>query len=135
MPGIGAGDASLPWVHQRAYPTLRARVVAHAGVYKPQKVLIEDTGVGIVLVQELRKAAAFSVIPVKPDRDKLTRMSIQSAKFESGQVFFPREASWLPDLEAEFFAFPQSRHADQVDSISQALAYGASGYDATMSWV
>jgi predicted phage terminase large subunit-like protein len=117
------------------YPTLRARVVAHASVYKPQKVLIEDTGAGTALVQELRKTAALTVIPVKPERDKFTRMSIQSAKFESGQVFFPREAAWLPDLEAELFAFPQSRYDDQVDSISQALAFSATGYDATLSWV
>ena len=50
-------------------------------------------------------------------------MSIQSGKFESGQVFFPNHEPWLADLEAEPFAFPNSRHDDQVDSISQALAY------------
>jgi predicted phage terminase large subunit-like protein len=98
-------------------------------------VLIEDTGVGTALIQELKKAASLTVIPVKPDRDKVTRMSIESAKFESGQVLFPREAPWLPELEAELFAFPQSRNDDQVDSISQALAYDATGYDVTMSWV
>jgi hypothetical protein len=36
-------------------------------------------------------------------------------------VFFPERAPWLPELEAELFAFPGSRHDDQVDSISQAL--------------
>jgi hypothetical protein len=35
---------------------------------------------------ELKKAH-FSVIAVKPERDKVTRMSIQTGKFESGQVF------------------------------------------------
>src|SRR5215218_10122994 len=48
---------------------------------------------------------------------------IQSGKFESGQVFFPKEAPWLADLEAELFAFPSGRHDDQVDSISQALGH------------
>jgi len=48
-------------------------------------------------------------------------MSIQSAKFESGQVLFPPPSLMAPELEAELFAFPQSRHDDQVDSISQAL--------------
>jgi predicted phage terminase large subunit-like protein len=50
-------------------------------------------------------------------------MPIQSAKFENGQVFFPNEAPWLADLEAELFAFPNGRHDNQVDSISQALSY------------
>jgi DNA modification methylase len=40
---------------------------------------------------------------------------------EAGQVFLPERAPWLPDLEAELFTFPGSRHDDQCDSISQAL--------------
>jgi phage terminase large subunit-like protein len=39
-----------------------------------------------------------------------------------GQVFLPERADWLPDLEAELFAFPGARHDDQCDSISQAPA-------------
>jgi predicted phage terminase large subunit-like protein len=53
-------------------------------------------------------------------------MSIASAVFEAGQVHFPEHASWLPDLEAELFSFPGSRHDDQVDSISQAINHGMS---------
>jgi phage terminase large subunit-like protein len=30
-------------------------------------------------------------------------------------------AAWLPELEAELFAFPGSRYDDQCDSISQVL--------------
>jgi phage terminase large subunit-like protein len=56
-------------------------------------------------------------------------MSMETPKFASGQVFFPTEAPWLADLEAELFAFPNSLHDDQVDSISQALAYEHSGYN------
>jgi phage terminase large subunit-like protein len=38
-------------------------------------------------------------------------------------VFFPKEAPWLRDLEDELYAFPNGRHDDQVDSISQALGH------------
>ena len=48
-------------------------------------------------------------------------MAVASAKFEAGQVLLPERASWLPDLEAELFVFPGSRHDDQCNSISQAL--------------
>ena len=48
-------------------------------------------------------------------------MSVTSAVFEAGQVYLRTQAPWLPDLEAELFAFPGSRHDDQIDSISQAL--------------
>ena len=104
------------------FPTLRTKVSEHAKLHKASHILIEDAGVGTALIQEL-KTAHFSVIAVKPEYDKKIRMSIQSAKFESGQVFFPKEAPWLADLEAELFAFPSGRHDDQVDSISQALGY------------
>jgi predicted phage terminase large subunit-like protein len=111
------------------YPTLKALALEHAQLHRPSKILIEDTGVGTALVQELR---GFSAIPVKPERDKQTRMSIQSGKFESGWVYFPTRAPWLPDLEAEVFTFPNSRYDDQVDSISQALAHDMNyGWDAT----
>jgi predicted phage terminase large subunit-like protein len=78
--------------------------------------------VGTALAAELQDAG-LSAIAIKPELDKKTRMSIQSGKFESGQVLFPNQAPWLADLETELFAFPNGRHDDQVDSISQALAH------------
>jgi predicted phage terminase large subunit-like protein len=109
------------------FPTLRAKVSEHAKLHKAAQILIEDAGVGTALIQEL-KTAHFSVIAVKPEYDKKIRMAIQSAKFESGQVSFPKEAPWLVDLEAELFAFPSGRHDDQVDSVSQALGHKSPSY-------
>src|SRR6516162_10894917 len=97
-------------------------MIQSASQNKPDTILIEDIGVGTALLAEL-KQAGLSAIGVKPEHDKVTRMSIQSAKFESGRVRFPREAPWLSGLEAELFSFPNGRHDDQVDSISQALAH------------
>jgi predicted phage terminase large subunit-like protein len=108
------------------YPTLKARAISHARVHKPAKILIEDAGVGTALVRELQNAG-LSAIAAKPEHDKKIRMSIQSGKFQSGRVFWPNQAPWLPDLEAEVFTFPNARHDDQVDSISQALAHEMSG--------
>jgi phage terminase large subunit-like protein len=48
-------------------------------------------------------------------------MAVASAKFEAGEALLLERASWLPDLEAELFSFPGSRHDDQCESISQAL--------------
>jgi predicted phage terminase large subunit-like protein len=104
------------------FPTLRTRVSEHAKLHKASHILIEDAGFGTALIQEI-KSTDFKVIPVKSEYAKKIRMEIQSVKFANGQVFFPKEAPWLPDLEAELFAFPRCRHDDQVDSISQALGY------------
>jgi predicted phage terminase large subunit-like protein len=109
------------------YPTLKSRLIMHAGVHRPEQILIEDAGVGTALIAELSNANLVA-LQVKPDRDKVTRMSIQSAKFEAGLVYFPERGPWLDELEAELFAFPNGRHDDQVDSISQALAHEFSNY-------
>ena len=103
------------------YPSLKARAIAHASEYKPQKILIEDTGIGTALVGDL-KNVGLTAIAVKPEHNKKIRMSIQSAKFQSGLVFFPREAPWLAEYQAELFAFPNVHFDDQVDSTAQALA-------------
>ena len=60
-------------------------------------------------------------------------MAVASAKFEAGQVMLPERAPWLPDLEAELFVFPGSRHDDQCDSISQALLDKNNSFMTTLS--
>jgi predicted phage terminase large subunit-like protein len=107
------------------YPELKRRALLLAEQHRPTKILIEDTGTGTALAQELRRSGR-PAIAVKPEGDKVARMSVQSAKFEAGLVHLPAHASWLAEFEAELFAFPNSRHDDQIDSVSQALA-GARG--------
>ena len=104
------------------FPTLRARALALANLHQPSSILIEDVGTGTALIQELRQHRR-NAIPVRPERDKITRMSIQSAKFEAGQVYLPEWAPWLAAFEAELFAFPNGKHDDQVDTVSQVLGH------------
>jgi predicted phage terminase large subunit-like protein len=84
------------------------------------QVLIEEAGTALGLLDEL-KYRVRGLTGIKPKHDKETRMSIASAMFEAGQVFFPERAPWLAKLEEELFSFPAGRHNDQVDSISQML--------------
>jgi predicted phage terminase large subunit-like protein len=72
------------------------------------------------LIQELY-SHDIPAIPIRPEGDKVMRMSAQSAKIEAGTVHLPRSAPWLDDLKSEVLAFPHGLHDDQVDSISQAL--------------
>jgi predicted phage terminase large subunit-like protein len=88
------------------YPTLKASAIDSAKIYRPERILIEDAGVGSALADEL-KAYGLSADKIKPDRDKVTRLSVQSAKFQSGLVYFPKDAPWLRDLEDELFGEPE----------------------------
>ena len=117
------------WRERVDYPTLKAQVVCQAQQWRPDQVLVEEAGTAIALLEELRGTVS-GLTAVRPDRDKITRMSIASAKFQAEQVLFPTRAPWLADLEAELFAFPGGRHDDQVDSISQAVNAMADMFDA-----
>ena len=110
------------WRGRVNYPALKIKVQELARLWRANQVLVEETGTAIGLLEELRYCVR-GLKGIKPDQDKLTRMSIASSLFEAGQVHFPERASWLAELEAELFAFPASTHDDQVDSISQLLNY------------
>jgi predicted phage terminase large subunit-like protein len=111
------------WRKRVDYPTLKAAVIELARRWNAKQVLVEESGTAIGLLQEL-KFQVPGIVGIKPDRDKETRMSTASAKFEAGQVYLPERAPWLPELEAELFSFPGSTFDDQIDSISQALNNG-----------
>ncbi len=83
---------------------------------------------GISLAQDLRSLGFYRVKGIPIDRDKVTRLYVQTAKFEAGKVFFPKHAAFMPDLLDELMAFPHGKHDDRVDSISQVLGWEISGY-------
>jgi predicted phage terminase large subunit-like protein len=113
------------WRAHVDYPALKAKVIELAQQWGAHQVLVEEAGTAIGLLAEL-KFKVRGLTGIKPDKDKETRMSIASAAFEAGQVYFPERAARLAELETELFSFPGSRHDDQVDSISQALNHGKS---------
>jgi predicted phage terminase large subunit-like protein len=117
------------------YPRLRETAIELAKRHRPRCVLIEDASTGIALQQELKRIDfGGRTSLVKVENDKIARLYVNQAKFEAGQVLFPKGASFLPELLTELLAFPHGKTDDQVDSISQALSHKA-GFDPTLSWV
>jgi hypothetical protein len=74
------------------------------------------------LVQKLTRLS-YDVRPCKPEGDKKMRLCNQLATMEQGLVYMPERAPWLEAFLAELKAFPNDRHDDQVDSVSQALKW------------
>ena len=110
------------------YPALRDMAIALAERYKPRYILIEDAMTGSALADELKPKFLSATKRIKPEGDKQVRLFVESAKFEQGRVWFPKQAPWLQIFLEELLSFPDSRHSDQVDSISQALGYKPSGW-------
>lgn len=107
------------------FPALKKLIIACADETPGADILIEDRASGIQLIQDLRAETAICPIAVSPESDKVTRMAVRSAKIEAGKVWLPKTAQWLADFQAEMRAFPDGAHDDQVDSVSQFLAWAA----------
>jgi len=109
--------------HKVEFPELKRQVAIQADLWRPSEIYVEDKASGQSLVQELKTATSFPIIPIKIDRDKETRASAVTGYFESGRVLFPEAAAaaWVADLEDELASFPGGLHDDCVDAISQAL--------------
>lgn len=110
------------------FPALRDMALSLAAEHKPRCILIEDASTGPALAAELDTVRPATFQLIKPDQDKRVRLFTQQAIFTVGRVWFPRQAPWLKVFLEEILSFPESPYSDQVDSLSQALAF-KDGYD------
>lgn len=104
------------------YPDLRRMVTRMAREYGADAVLMEDKASGQSLIQDIRwQGEGVPIVPVMPVQDKVTRFAAVSAMIEAGMVSLPVEAVWLAAFETEVMGFPNAKHDDQVDALSQYL--------------
>ncbi|MGY3545231.1 MULTISPECIES: phage terminase large subunit [unclassified Bradyrhizobium] len=109
-------------------PDLRRKIPELARRFSADTILIEKASFGLSLWQDLRNDPPDGMpepIGILPKGDKQDRLAAQSAKIEAGQVLLPGEAPWLADFLTEILAFPNGRHDDQVDSLSQFLYWAS----------
>lgn len=105
------------------YLKLRDQVVGLAKVFRADLILIENASVAAPMVEELIVYGNLNVLKQNVVGDKVARMTPGTADIEAGRVFLPKEGDWLADFEQECGAFPNSKYDDQVDSVSQFLAW------------
>lgn len=108
------------------FPDLKRRVVSHAKDLNADVLLIEDAASGQQLLQILKQEAPHGVprpIGCKPESDKLSRFSAQTHRIENGEIVLPKDATWLGEFELEVLGFPNRKHDDQVDALTQLLAW------------
>jgi predicted phage terminase large subunit-like protein len=85
-------------------------------------VLIEDKNSGIQLIQTLKTQHCITAKAVKPEQDKRTRLMAVSHLIENGSCLFPNnDPHWLLEFESELLRFPNGKHDDQCDALSQVL--------------
>jgi hypothetical protein len=75
--------------------------------------------------RSLRNLARLGSWELASSRKVANKFECQFSRqsFRDGAVLLPYQAPWLAEFESELFSFPNGRHDDQVDSISQALRH------------
>ena len=112
------------WRDRVEFPDLKRVVQGQSMKWGAHAILIEDTAAGQSLLQELARNTRLPILPVKADRDKVSRANAVTPTHESGLVYLPDNARWLNDFMDELASFPSAPHDDQVDAFVHALTWG-----------
>jgi predicted phage terminase large subunit-like protein len=88
-------------------------------------VVLETSGVGAAIGNALlkREGSRQWLCPHDPKLGKVERATAQTPKIERKRVYLPMSAPWLETFESEVATFPNSKYADQVDSMVQFLYF------------
>ncbi len=115
------------WRDKVEYPQLLRQAEIQYLKYRPNAVLIEDRDSGQALIQSLQQNTTMPILPIYPDMDKVVRAQAVSPWHEAGRVWVPdpvkTENLWVADLIENAATFPNAVFKDEIDSMSQALAY------------
>lgn len=113
------------------YPELKRTAKMLGERDKPNAVLVEDKASGQSLIQDLRADTLLPVVPIPKNADKVSCANAVTAYVESGRVFLPEGAEWVPDFLLTLGQFPNATHDDDVDAFTQGITYLAQGGGAT----
>lgn len=113
------GKWEAPELLMQARAFWQKHVASHSAPLRAMK--IEDKVSGTGLIQTLQREGV-PCLPIKRDRDKVTRVMDAAPYIEAGNVLLPQKAQWLSDFLAECSMFPNGAHDDQVDPLCDAVA-------------
>jgi predicted phage terminase large subunit-like protein len=105
------------------YPDLKNAVLRLRRQWQADRIIIEDACSGKSLWQEFLTHRQFRPVMWPATDSKEERFVGTLGEIEAGNILLPVEAPWLPAFRSELRAFPNGRHDDQVDSMSQFILW------------
>lgn len=92
--------------------------------WRADALIIEGVSIGHALFDKVReRRLPGTLIAPTPRLSKIERVAACTAQLEEGRFLLPAAAPWLETLRHELLAFPDGRHDDQVDALTQFLDY------------
>lgn len=109
------------WHKKVNYPELKVQAHILGNEWRPHIVLIPDTDAGQALIPELARESKLPVYAVAVTKDKISNAMTASPTIEAGKVFLPNTAAWKNIFLEQMSGFPNVKHDDIVDSVTQFL--------------
>ncbi len=97
---------------------IKEKWITHRAKY----VVIEESSISDGIIDIIRRD--FSIIPLithKPKGDKKARAINNYYFIKTGKLKLLKNAPWIDDFHAEINAFPQGKHDDQIDALTQII--------------
>jgi predicted phage terminase large subunit-like protein len=111
------------WREQATYSEFRTQAWLFIRKYRPSVVLIEATGQGPALSSDIRLQLGMEVVMITPAGDKVERLRKHRRTIRCGLVQLAQDAVWYQAFIDEAVQFPYGPFDDQMDALSQYLAY------------
>lgn len=115
--------------HLNLAATIRKITLLKLHYPRVSAIYIEDAANGRAIIETLSREV-MGVIPVPPDKSKEARVNAISVFIEAGNVYLPEGDPMTYKFVEQCAKFPNDKHDDMVDSMSQALyklAYSRKG--------
>lgn len=96
-------------------------MLSRRAMYPCTYILVEDKANGSAIIETLRKKIP-GVIGVNPRDSKEERVNAVSFAIEAGNVYLPKDKPFTAPFIEECAQFPNGKHDDTVDQMTQALA-------------
>ncbi|MFT6151395.1 MAG: putative phage terminase large subunit-like protein [Flavobacteriales bacterium] len=105
------------------YQDTKANLLAFAGKYpSADKILIEDANTGSSLIQELQKECGYGIIALSHKGiKKEIRFYNSTGAMANGNIYLPKEATWLSEFEESLMQFPNGSHDEDPDCLAHFL--------------
>lgn len=84
------------------------------------EILVEDKANGSAIIDVLQRKFT-GVIAINPKESKEARFQAVAPAWEAGNVYLPEKALWLEEFVSELLYFPNAKHDDQVDAMTQYI--------------
>lgn len=101
------------------FPKTLSAISNLQNIYRANVIFIEDKANGSAIISMLKKRFS-GVIAINPEGGKIARVNAIAGIIESGNVFLP-ETRNIQEFIQECISFPNAKHDDEVDAMSQAL--------------